>query len=75
MKEIDPSQTFGGLPLTVGQDATVRHYFKQCQQNRHPINSVELTAILKDMLAPPSDDGQDDFSPALSSRSLPLSAP
>ncbi|KQX02136.1 hypothetical protein ASC94_03240 [Massilia sp. Root418] len=61
MKEIDPGQTFGGLPLTEGQDAAVRHYIKQRKQNREPIDAKELTAMLKDMLDPPTEAEQDEF--------------
>ncbi|KQV81130.1 hypothetical protein ASD15_14340 [Massilia sp. Root351] len=61
MEEIDPSQTFDGLPLTVEQDAAIRHYILQCRRNRRPIDAKELTAMLKDMLDPPADGEPDDF--------------
>ena len=61
MEEIDPSRTFGGLPLTVEQDAAIRHYILQCLRNRRPIDTKELTAMLKDMLDPPADGEADDF--------------
>lgn len=61
MNEIDPSRTFGGLPLTAGQDASIRHYIKQRRQNREPIDSMELAAMLKDMLDPPGDEEDDSF--------------
>jgi len=61
MKEIDPRQTFGGLPLTVEQDAAIRHYVLQCRRNRRPIDAQELRAMLKDMLEPPADGEPDDF--------------
>lgn len=61
MHDIDPSSTFRGLPLTVEQDAEIRHYIKQKKQHGEPMEAAELEAMLKDMLEPPSnfDDGID----------------
>lgn len=61
MPDIDPGpgSTFRGLPLTAEQDAEVRHYIKKKKQHGEPWDTPELTAMLKDMLDPPSDE-QDD---------------
>jgi hypothetical protein len=56
MPDIDPGSTFRGLPLTLEQDAEIRHYIKKKKQHGEPWNTPELTAMLKDMLEPPSDD-------------------
>jgi hypothetical protein len=56
MPDIDPGNTFRGLPLTVEQDAEIRHYIKKKKQHGEPWDTPELTAMLKDMLEPPSDD-------------------
>jgi hypothetical protein len=56
MPDIDPGSTFRGLPLTVEQDAEIRHYIKKKKQHGEPWDTPELTAMLKDMLEPPSDD-------------------
>ena len=36
MPDIDPNSTFRGLPLTVEQDAEVRHYIKKKKQHGEP---------------------------------------
>ncbi|MES2070837.1 MAG: hypothetical protein V4488_10850 [Pseudomonadota bacterium] len=60
MPDIDPSSTFRGLPLTSEQDAEIRHYIKQKKQHGEPWDTLELAAMIKDMLEPPSydDEGQ-----------------
>lgn len=58
MPDIDPGSTFRGLPLTVEQDAEIRHYIKKKKQHGEPWDTPELTAMLKDMLEPPSDDDE-----------------
>jgi hypothetical protein len=60
MTDLDPDATFRGLPLTAEQDAEVRHYIKVQTQRGLPWDTPELSAMLKDMLQPPSDDG-DEF--------------
>lgn len=60
MADIDPQRTFRGLPLTPEQDAEVRHYIKVCKQHGKPWDTPELDAMLRDMLEPPSEDGQDE---------------
>jgi len=59
MPEIDPGNTFRGLPLTAEQDAEVRHYIKTKNQRGAPWDTPELAAMLKDMLEPPIGDEQD----------------
>ncbi|RQS15010.1 hypothetical protein [Burkholderia sp. Bp8998] len=61
-----PQSTFRGLPLTVEQDAEVRHYIKDRTRRGLPWDTAELSAMLNDMLHPPSDgdaDGDDVTSP------------
>ena len=58
MPDIDPGNTFRGLPLTAEQDAEVRHYIKKKKQRGEPWDTPELAAMLKDMLEPPSDDDE-----------------
>ncbi|NIE56818.1 MULTISPECIES: hypothetical protein [unclassified Burkholderia] len=72
MIDAGPQSTFRGLPLTVEQDAEVRHYIKDRIRRGLPWDTSELSAMLKDMLHPPGDgdsdgdrEGDDDFaSPA-----------
>lgn len=70
MIDAGPKSTFRGLPLTVEQDAEVRHYIKDRTRRGLPWDTSELSAMLKDMLHPPGDgdgdrDGDDDLaSPA-----------
>ncbi len=56
MQDIDPNNTFRGLPLTAEQDAEVRHYIKKKKQHNEAWDTTELAAMLKDMLEPPGDD-------------------
>ncbi len=56
MPDIDPGNTFRGLPLTAEQDAEVRHYIKKKKQHGEAWDTPELTAMLRDMLNPPSDE-------------------
>lgn len=58
MPDIDPQSTFRGLPLTVEQDAEVRHYIKKKKQHGEPWDTPELAAMLQDMLEPPGDDDE-----------------
>jgi hypothetical protein len=61
MIDAGPQSTFRGLPLTVEQDAEVRHYIKDRTRRGLPWDTPELSAMLKDMLHPPGDsDGDDD---------------
>ncbi|RQT13059.1 hypothetical protein [Burkholderia contaminans] len=68
MIDAGPQSTFRGLPLTVEQDAEVRHYIKDRTRRGLPWDTPELSAMLKDMLHPPGDgdrEGDGDFtSPA-----------
>lgn len=61
MTDIDPEDTFRGLPLTPEQDAEIRHYIKVKKQHGEPWNTPELNAMLKDMLEPPSGDDDDEL--------------
>ncbi|VWD36692.1 hypothetical protein BLA39750_05066 [Burkholderia lata] len=63
MIDAGPQSTFRGLPLTVEQDAEVRHYIKDRTRRGLPWDTSELSAMLKDMLHPPGDgdgEGADD---------------
>ncbi|CAB3755777.1 hypothetical protein B7G54_16785 [Burkholderia puraquae] len=62
MIDAGPQSTFRGLPLTVEQDAEVRHYIKDRIRRGLPWDTSELSAMLKDMLHPPGDgDGDAAF--------------
>ncbi|QIN67265.1 hypothetical protein SBC1_73120 (plasmid) [Caballeronia sp. SBC1] len=57
MINLAPRTTFRGLPLTAEQAcAEVRHDIKVQTQRDVSWNTPELSAMLKDMLQPPSDD-------------------
>jgi Spy/CpxP family protein refolding chaperone len=56
MSEHDAGTTFRGLPLTEEQDAEIKHYLKRQKRNGEPIDEKELTAMLADMLLPPSQE-------------------
>ena len=59
MPDIDPGESFRGLPLTAEQNAEVRHYIKTKNQHDVPWDTPELSAMLEDMLAPPIGDDDD----------------
>jgi len=59
MPDIEPGNTFRGLPLTAEQDAEVRHYIKTKNQHDVPWDTPELAAMLEDMLEPPIGDHED----------------
>ncbi|MBN3838335.1 hypothetical protein [Burkholderia sp. Ac-20349] len=59
MIDAGPQSTFRGLPLTVEQDAEVRHYIKDRTRRGLPWDTSELSAMLKDMLHPPGDGDSD----------------
>ena len=63
MTDIDPKSSFRGLPLTPEQDAEVRHYITVKKRHGEPWDTPELSAMLRDMLEPPSED---DFGANLS---------
>lgn len=48
--------TFRGLPLTEEQDAEVRHYLNRKKRLGAPVDEHELSAMLADMLDPPSQE-------------------
>lgn len=64
MANFDPESTFHGLPLTAEQDAEVRHYIKVRKQRGLPWDTPELSAMLKDMLQPPAENGDEFDAPA-----------
>ncbi|MCA8274808.1 hypothetical protein LGN17_20170 [Burkholderia sp. AU30280] len=64
MIDAGPQRTFRGLPLTVEQDAEVRHYIKDRTRRGLPWDTPELNAMLKDMLHPPGDGEGDPASAA-----------
>lgn len=49
----EPAGTFRGLPLTPGQDSEIRHYIHVRQRRGLPWDTLELHAMLADMLDPP----------------------
>ncbi|MDW5440966.1 hypothetical protein [Polaromonas sp. SM01] len=61
MPDIDPQNTFRGLPLTAEQDSEVRHYIKKKKQHGEPWDTPELAAMLHDMLEPPGEDEDDEL--------------
>lgn len=61
MTDIDPGSTFRGLPLTAEQDAEIRHYIKVKRQHGEPWDTPELSAMLRDMLEPPSNDEDEEL--------------
>lgn len=59
MTNSDPQNTFRGLPVTAEQDAEVRRYIKVHTQHDLLWDTPELSAMLRDMLQPPSYDNGD----------------
>ena len=59
MIDAGPQSTFRGLPLTVEQDAEVRHYIKDRTRRGLPWDTSELSAMLEDMLHPTGDGDSD----------------
>lgn len=53
MTPSDPSHTFHGLPLTAEQEQEIRHYIRVCRRAGKEWDTVELKAMLQDMLDPP----------------------
>jgi hypothetical protein len=56
MPELGARSTFRGLPLTEEQDAEINHYLKRVKRNGGPIDEKEVSAMLADMLLPPSQE-------------------
>jgi hypothetical protein len=56
MSEPDANSTFRGLPLTEEQDAEINHYLKRKQRDGELVDEKELSAMLADMLLPPSQE-------------------
>ena len=56
MSERDAGTTFRGLPLTEEQDAEIQHYLNRTKRNGGSIDEKELSAMLADMLLPPSQE-------------------
>jgi hypothetical protein len=52
----EPANTFHGLPLTPEQDSEIRHYIHVRQRSGLPWDTLELQAMLVDMLDPPEAD-------------------
>jgi len=59
MDNPDPKSTFRRLPLTLEQDAEIRHYIKRKKQHGVQWDTPELKAMLADMLAPPGNDDEE----------------
>jgi hypothetical protein len=61
MNQTETRTTFRGLPLTPEQDSEIRHYIHLQTRNGAPWDTLELKAMLHDMLDPPElieEDGQ-----------------
>lgn len=56
MSERDANSTFRGLPLTEEQNAAINHYLKRKKRDGEPVDEKELSAMLADMLLPPSQE-------------------
>lgn len=56
MHERNSISTFRGLPLTEEQDAEIRHYLKRKKRDSEAVDEKELSAMLADMLLPPSQE-------------------
>lgn len=56
MMDQDTNPTFRGLPLTEEQDAEVRHYINRKKRLGVPVDEREISAMLADMLDPPSQE-------------------
>lgn len=56
MSERDAGGTFRGLPLTEEQDAEINHYLKRKMREGEPVDEKELSAMLADMLLPPTQE-------------------
>lgn len=56
MSERNANSTFRGLPLTEGQDAEINHYLNRKKRDGEPVDEKELSAMLADMLLPPSQE-------------------
>lgn len=52
----DSNATFRGLPLTGEQDAEIRHYINRKKRLAMPIDEQEVSAMIADMLYPPSQE-------------------
>jgi hypothetical protein len=59
MMEPEPTNTFRGLPLTSEQDSEIRHHIHIRQRSGLPWDTLELHAMLADMLDPPEADVED----------------
>ncbi|WLI91185.1 hypothetical protein Q4S45_08730 [Massilia sp. R2A-15] len=52
----DTQGTFRGLPLTEEQNAEVMHYINRQKRRGAPVDEHEISAMLADMLNPPSQE-------------------
>ncbi|EDT40573.1 hypothetical protein [Burkholderia ambifaria] len=59
MIDANPNSTFRRLPLTLEQDAEIRHYIKRKSQKGEPWDTTELVTMLRDMLDPPPNDDEE----------------
>ncbi|MBY4771701.1 hypothetical protein [Burkholderia ambifaria] len=59
MIDANPNSTFRHLPLTLEQDAEIRHYIKRKSQKGEPWDTPELATMLRDMLDPPPNDDEE----------------
>ena len=59
MSDVNPANTFRGLPLTSDQDAAIRHHIKKKNQRGESWDTPELDAMIKDMLARPTDSEEE----------------
>lgn len=66
MIDQDTNATFRGLPLTEEQHAEVMHYINRKKRLGAPVDEREISAMIADMLNPPS---QEEVGPAALSTS------
>lgn len=66
MMEPEPANTFRCLPLSAEQDSEIKHYIRVRQRSGLPWDTLELHAMLTDMLDPPEADVEDRRSLACS---------
>lgn len=56
--ESEPAKTFRGLPLSAEQDSEIRHYIHVRCRAGQQWDTIELRAMLADMLDPPETDDE-----------------
>lgn len=62
MPVAEPPTTFRGLPLSPEQDSEIRHYIHCREREGAPWDTLELEAMIADMLDPPELPDEDSQS-------------